>query len=351
MKHILLGVTGGIAAYKMLDVASKLRKHGHTVNTILTANACEFVTPLAFETITSNYVITDTFSKIEIGTVEHIEMAKKIDLLIIAPATANTIGKIAHGIADDMLTTTILAVRAPVIIAPAMNSRMYDNIIVQNNLEYLKSIGYIIMEPEVGNLACGETGKGKLPSPDDIVAFINEQLKIIDVTIDTPNDLDITSTLNVQNNIYTMQQLAQNYTVVDTPNDLAVSSSITSQKTARYSKSNAVDIDTPNDLAIHGTKETQESRVYEPKATDLETNKDLAGLKMVITAGRTIEPIDPMRYLSNNSTGKMGYEVAQAAAKRGANVILISGPTQLECPNGVTKVDVKTADEMYNKVD
>nr|WP_307989678.1 bifunctional phosphopantothenoylcysteine decarboxylase/phosphopantothenate--cysteine ligase CoaBC [uncultured Niameybacter sp.] len=256
-KHVLIGVTGGIAVYKMLDVASKLRKLGYEMNTIMTNNACEFVNPLSFETITNNYVVTDTFARPHKWEVEHISLAKKTDLMLIAPATANVIGKIANGIADDMLTTTVMAARCPVVIAPAMNTAMYENVIVQENIAYLKSKGYLFIEPDSGWLACGDLGSGKLPSPEVIVSHVTKIL---------------------------------------------------------------------------------------------EEEKDLIGKRILITAGPTVEAIDPMRYITNHSTGKMGYAIAEGAASRGAEVILVSGPTNLPCPKGVKRVDVKTARDMYEAV-
>lgn len=253
-KHILIGVTGGIAAYKLLDVASKLRKLGYEINTIMTENACEFVKPLSFETITNNYVVTDTFARPYKWEVEHIALAKKTDLMLIAPATANIIGKIANGIADDMLTTTVMAVKGPVVIAPAMNTAMYENPIVQENIAYLKSKGYLFIEPDSGWLACGDVGSGKLPTPETIVSYVTKEL---------------------------------------------------------------------------------------------EEKKDFQGKRVLLTAGPTIEAIDPMRYITNHSSGKMGYAIATQAAKRGAEVILISGPTQLECPKGVKRIDVQSARDMY----
>lgn len=256
-KHVLIGVTGGIAVYKVLDVASKLRKLGYEMNTIMTENACEFVNPLSFETLTNNYVVTDTFARPHKWEVEHIALAKRTDLMLIAPATANIIGKIANGIANDMLSTTVMAARCPVVIAPAMNTAMYENPIVQENIAYLKSKGYLFIEPEAGWLACGDVGSGKLPTPDTIVDYVTKTL---------------------------------------------------------------------------------------------EKEKDLLGKHILITAGPTVEAIDPMRYITNHSSGKMGYSIAEDAVKRGAEVILVSGPTHLECPAGVKRVDVKSARQMYDAV-
>lgn len=260
-QHILIGVTGGIAAYKILDVESKLKKLGYEMNTIMTKNACEFVQPMAFQTISNNYVVTDTFERPHKWDVEHIALAKKADLMLIAPATANVIGKIAHGIADDMLTTTVMAARCPIVIAPAMNTAMYENEIVQENIAYLKSKGYLFIEPVSGMLACGDVGSGKLASPDEIVEFVQKTL--------------------------------------------------------------------------------EESLVKEDVA------QDLKGKHILVTAGPTIEAIDPFRYITNHSSGKQGYAIAERAMKRGAEVVLISGPVQIPVPEGVKVINVKSARDMY----
>ena len=260
-KHVLIGVTGGIAAYKILDVESKLRKIGYEMNTIMTKNACEFVQPMAFQTISNNYVVTDTFERPHKWDVEHIALAKKADVVLIAPATANVIGKIANGIADDMLTTTVMAAKCPIIIAPAMNTNMYENEIVQENIAYLKSKGYLFIEPATGMLACGDVGSGKLAAPEDIVAYIEQVIK------------------------------------------------------------------------------EQANR-----------EEDLKGKHILVTAGPTVEAIDPFRYITNHSSGKMGYAIAEKAAKRGGEVILVSGPVQIPQPQGVKVIKVKTALEMYDAV-
>ncbi|OON97905.1 MAG: phosphopantothenoylcysteine decarboxylase [Epulopiscium sp. Nele67-Bin005] len=256
-KNILIGVTGGIAVYKILDVVSQLKKKGFSIDTIMSKNACEFVNPLSFETLTNNKVVTDTFYRNHKFEVEHIELAKKADVMLIAPATANIIGKIANGIADDMLSTTVMAVKCPIIIAPAMNTAMYENTIVQENIAYLKEKGYLFIEPASGMLACGDIGKGKLAPVDEIVTTVSEKLNL---------------------------------------------------------------------------------------------NQDLKGKKVLITAGATIEPIDPMRYITNHSTGKMGYAIAAQAQKRGAEVVLISGQTNLDVPAGVRRIDIQTAAQMYEAV-
>ena len=264
-KHIVIGVTGGIAVYKILDVASKLRKLGYGMNTIMTKNATEFVQPLAFQTITNNYVVTDTFERPYTWEVEHIALAKKADIMLIAPATANIIGKVANGIADDMLSTTIMAARGKVIFAPAMNTAMYENPIVQENIAYLKEKGYLFIEPDAGWLACGDKGSGKLPTPEKIVEYVTNVLETV-----------------------------------------------------------------------------------EEESGELE--RDLEGKHILVTAGPTIEAIDPFRYITNHSSGKMGYAIAEDAAKRGAKVILVSGQTALECPQNVERIDVRSAKDMYEAV-
>ncbi|MDF2878913.1 MAG: coaBC [Clostridia bacterium] len=256
-KNVVIGVTGGIAAYKALDVVSGLRKQEIETHVILTQNASEFVTPLSFEALSNNEVVTDTFKRTKSWEVEHIALAKKADLFLVAPATANIIGKVAHGIADDMLTTTIMAARCPIVFAPAMNTAMYENIIVQENITFLKSKGYHFIEPDNGFLACGDRGKGKLAKPEDIIEVVLNLLK---------------------------------------------------------------------------------------------KSHDLEGKHILVTAGPTIEAIDPMRYITNHSSGKMGYAIAEEAAQRGATVKLISGPTTLQCPWGVERIDVGSALQMYEAV-
>ncbi|MDF2612370.1 MAG: coaBC [Clostridia bacterium] len=256
-KHVVLGVTGGIAAYKALDIISALRKKGIETHVIMTKNACEFVTPLSFETLSNNEVVTDTFKRTKSWEVEHIALAKRADLFLIAPASANVIGKAAHGIADDMLTTTLMAARCPILFAPAMNTAMYENAIVQENITFLKNKGCYFIEPDSGFLACGDLGKGKLQKVEVIV---------------------------------------------------------------------------------------------EEVLSFLEEKKDLEGKNIMVTAGPTIEAIDPMRYITNHSSGKMGYAIAEAAVKRGANVKLVSGPTNLLCPDGVERINTQSAMDMYETV-
>lgn len=257
-KTVVIGVSGGIAVYKALDVISRLRKLGVNVHVIMTKSATEFVTPLSFQSLSQNYVVCDMFEEPKTWDVEHISLAKKADVFLVAPATANVIGKIANGIADDMLTTTIMATKGKVLIAPAMNTNMYENPIVQKNISTLKELGYNFVEPESGRLACGDIGRGKLATPETIVD---------DVV-----------------NLLTQSQ-------------------------------------------------------------------DLKGKKIIVTAGPTIESIDPMRYITNRSTGKMGYSIANEAIKRGADVTLISGPTNLTPPQNLKKlVKIESAQDMYDAV-
>lgn len=256
-KTIVIGVTGGIAAYKALDVVSRLKKKDYDVHVIMTKSACEFVTPLSFQALSQNDVVYDMFEEPKAWEIQHISLAKKADLLLVVPATANIIGKIANGIADDMLSTTIMATKAKVVFAPAMNVNMFDNPIVQNNISKLKVHGYGFIEPTKGRLACGDIGKGKLADTELIAEMVHSMM---------------------------------------------------------YS------------------------------------NKDLIGKKILITAGPTISKIDPVRYISNHSSGKMGYEIAKEARDRGAEVTLVSGPSSLENPFGVNVIKVETNEEMFDAV-
>lgn len=256
-KNVVLGVCGGIAAYKACELTSRLKKLNGNVNVIMTGSASKFVTPLTFQSLSLNQVAVDMFEAPKYWEVEHISLAKQADVFVIAPATANLIGKLANGIADDMLSTTVMATKAPVIIAPAMNTNMYENPVVQRNIRTLKSLGVIFVEPEEGRLACGDVGKGKMADPAVIEKAIVE---------------------------------------------------------AVYKK------------------------------------RDFAGKTVLVTAGPTREAIDPVRFISNHSTGKMGYAIADAAVKRGAEVYLVSGPTNLEAPCGVRRFDVISAQDMHDKV-
>lgn len=255
-KKVILGVTGGIAVYKAADLVSKLRKAGAHVEVIMTKAAEEFVTPLTFQTMSENVVHTNLFNKIEKKDVEHISLAQKSDVIIIAPATANTIGKIANGIADNLLTTVIMASTVKTIFAPAMNTQMYNNPIMVENIEKLEKLGYEFIPPGVGLLACGDYGAGKMAEPLDIVDYLEAYF----------------------------------------------------------------------------------------------TKKDMVGVNVVVTAGPTIEPLDPVRYLTNHSSGKMGYDIAIEARNRGANVVLISGPSSLEAPKGIELVKINTTKDMLEAV-
>ncbi len=256
-KTVLLGITGSIATYKVANLASMLVKLHADVHVIMTKNACQFITPVTFETLTGNKCITDTFDRNFDYNVEHVSLAKKAAVVLVAPATANIIGKLAHGICDDMLTTTYFASKAPKLIAPAMNTQMWENPLLQDNLDRLKHYGAEIITPSSGRLACGDIGSGKLPSEEILLQHI---LK----TIALPHDMK--------------------------------------------SKS------------------------------------------LLITAGPTQEFIDPVRFITNPSSGKMGYAIAKIAALRGAKVTLVSGPVAIESYAGIEKVDVKTAEQMYNEV-
>lgn len=256
-KTIVLGITGSIAAYKMANLTSMLVKQHADIHVIMTQNATHFINPITFETLTNHKCLVDTFDRNFQYNVEHVALAKKADLFLVAPASANIIGKIANGIADDMLSTTIMACKAPKLIAPAMNTNMFENPIVQDNLSKLKHFGYEIIQPAVGYLACGDTGAGKLPSEEYLMAHIMKHLH------------------------------------------------------------------------------------YE---------KDLLGKKVLVTAGPTVESIDPVRFISNHSTGKMGYAIAKCAMERGADVILITGPTSLKAPDFVTVIPIQSAKEMFEQV-
>ena len=256
-KCVVVGVSGGVAVYKALDVISRLRKKDVEVHVIMTKSATEFVTPLSFLSLSQNMVITDMFAEPKAWEIQHISLAKKADLMLIVPATANIIGKVANGIADDMLSTTIMATKAPVVFCPAMNTNMYENPIVQRNISLLKELGYEFIEPASGRLACGDEGKGKLQDTE-----------------------------------------------------------IIAEETLRR---------------LHSTN-------------------DLVGKKVVVTAGPTMVPIDPVRILTNRSSGKMGYSIAEEARDRGAEVVLISGPTSLRKPNGIKVIDIKTNEDMFNAI-
>ena len=256
-KNIVLGVTGGIACYKACELASALVKQHADVQVIMTENATKFMSPMTFEQLTGNKALTDTFDRNFVHSVEHISVADKADMVIIAPATANIIAKLAHGIADDMLTTTVLACRCPKAIAPAMNTAMYENPVTQDNIKTLIHYGWEVIEPDTGRLACGAVGKGKLVTPE----------RLLEACIHT---------------------------------------------------------------AAH--------------------EKDMTGMKVLVTAGPTREALDPVRFLTNHSSGKMGYAIAKAAARRGADVTLVSGKVDLPKPAYINVVDIVSAQDMYDAV-
>ena len=256
-KTVLLGVTGSIAAYKIAYLASALKKLHAQVHVLMTKNATNFINPITFETLTGNKCLVDTFDRNFQFSVEHVSIAKQADVVMIAPASANVIGKLAHGIADDMLTTTIMACKCKKIVSPAMNTNMYENPIVQDNLAILQHYGYEVIEPASGYLACGDTGAGKMPEPEMLLDYI-------------------------------LREIAK--------------------------------------------------------------EKDLLGRKVLVTAGPTQESIDPVRYITHHSSGKMGYALAKAAMLRGADVTLVSGPCAIEPPPFVKLVPVVTAKEMFDAV-
>ena len=256
-KTVLLGVTGSIAAYKIAYLASALKKLHADVHVLMTNNATNFSNPITFESLTGNKCLVDTFDRNFQFQVEHVSIAKKADVVMIAPASANVIGKLAHGIADDMLTTTVIACKCKKIISPAMNTNMFENPIVQDNLKILEHYGYEVIQPASGYLACGDTGAGKMPEPQTLLAYIEKEIAC---------------------------------------------------------------------------------------------EKDLKGKKILVTAGPTQEAIDPVRYITNHSSGKMGYSVAKAAMLRGADVTLVSGRTAIEPPMFVKVVPIVTAKEMFDAV-
>lgn len=256
-KTVVLGITGSIAAYKMANVASALIKEGAEVHVVMTKNATNFINPITFETLTSNKCLVDTFDRNFQFNVAHVSLSQKADVMLIAPASANIIGKLANGIADDMLTTMALAAQCKIIISPAMNTAMYKNKIVQDNLVKLENYGFEIIKPIVGRLACNSIGEGKLPDENILIDYIKQEIQF---------------------------------------------------------------------------------------------EKDMQHLKVLVTAGPTIEKIDPVRYITNNSSGKMGYAIAEIATRRGADVTLISGPTKIKPPMFVNTIYVQSANDMYKAV-
>ncbi len=256
-KTILLGVSGSIAAYKTASLASALKKQGADVHVLMTRNAVHFINPITFESLTGNKCLVDTFDRNFEFNVEHVALAKRADVVMVAPASANVIGKIAHGIADDMLTTTVMACKCRKLISPAMNTNMFENPVVQDNLKILADYGWQVIRPAVGYLACGDTGAGKMPEPEVLLDYILQEAE------------------------------------------------------------------------------------YE---------KDMAGLSVLVTAGPTEEALDPVRYITNHSTGRMGYAIARVCARRGAEVTLVTGPTVLDPPRFTEVVRVKSAAEMFREV-
>lgn len=256
-KTVLLGVSGGIAAYKSAALASMLKKLHADVHVLMTENATQFITPVTFESLTGNKCVVDTFDRNFQFNIQHISLAKRADAVLVAPATANVLAKFAHGLADDMLTTTVLACTCPKIVAPAMNTRMYENPITQDNLQTLRKYGFTVIEPATGHLACGDTGAGKMPEPEELCDWLLQAIQC---------------------------------------------------------------------------------------------EKDLVGKKILVTAGPTREALDPVRYLTNRSSGKMGYAVAKAAVRRGAEVTLVTGPTELPPPRFCTVVPVTSAADMFEAV-
>ena len=256
-KYVVLGVTGSIAAYKAASLASALIKLHCDVQVIMTANAANFINPVTFETLTGRKCLVDTFDRNFSFEVEHISVAKRADLVLVAPASANVIGKLAHGIADDMLTTTLMACTCPKLISPAMNTAMYENPVLQDNLRLLEKYGYQIIEPASGHLACGDSGKGKMPEPDELLSWVLKEIAY---------------------------------------------------------------------------------------------KKDLTGKKILVTAGPTQESIDPVRFITNHSSGKMGYAIARAAMLRGADVTLVTGPVSIAPPPFVRVVPVLSAEDMFQAV-
>lgn len=256
-KHIILAVTGSIAAYKIANLASMLKKMNAKITVLMTANATNFINPITFETLTGNKCLVDTFDRNFQYSVEHVAIAKSADVVLVAPATANVIGKLANGLADDMLTTTVMACRCKKIISPAMNTNMFENPIVQDNIAKLKHFGMEVIEPDTGYLACGDTGAGKMPSEDVLLEYILREVQF---------------------------------------------------------------------------------------------KKDLTGKRILVSAGPTCEPIDPVRFISNHSTGKMGYAIAKHCMRRGAEVTLVTGKTNLPKPMFMNVIDVTTAADMFDAV-
>ena len=310
-KNVLLVVSGSIAAYKAADIARNLVKAGISVTVSLTANGAKFITPITFETLTASKCLIDTFDRSFKFDVEHISAAKAADLCVIAPASANIIGKIASGIADDMATTTIMACTCPKIIAPAMNTAMYDNPIVQDNMARLRKYGYRFIAPAEGLLACGDVGRGKLAPVEAICAYILDLLKT-DAFADSDSD-----------------KYAGHETGDNTPEENAGADALTACKD---------NMEADKAVAVGSDEDTGLKKL------------DLAGRRVLVTAGPTQEAIDPVRYITNHSSGKMGYAIAEAARNRGAEVVLVSGQVAISPPEGVKLVSVVSAQDMAEAV-
>lgn len=297
-KKVVLGVTGSIAAYKMANVASMLVKLHCEVQVVLTKNAAQFITPVTFETLTKRPCLTDTFDRTSVNEILHITLGQKSDLLFIAPASADILGKMAYGIADDLLSSTVVAATCPVLVAPAMNACMYRNPIVQENIARLKTFGYEFIDPEVGHLACNVEDIGKLPKEEVLVDAIVRKL--------TGQD-----SVNVKN--------------------------VASSEDAPKEKESAI-----FEHVSSGQELAEEESIL--------GGQDLSGVHILVTAGPTRESLDPVRFITNHSSGKMGYAIAAEAAKRGAQVTLVTGQVNLAVPEGVQAVPVTTAEEMYREV-
>ncbi len=323
-KHIVLGVTGSIAAYKIASLASMLAKKHADVTVIMTRNATNFINPITFESLTGNKCLVDTFDRNFEFQVEHVSLAKQTDVFLTAPASANVIAKAAHGIADDMLTTTLLACTCPKIFAPAMNTRMYQNPVVQDNMEILKRYGMEVITPADGYLACGDTGAGKMPEPEVLYEAIVKAL--------TPKDMAGKRVL---------------VTAGPTREKIDPVRYISNHSTGKmgYAIARAAMLRGADVTLVSG-----KVNLEPPKGVRLLPVVSAADMAQAVTAGPTREKIDPVRYISNHSTGKMGYAIARAAMLRGADVTLVSGKVNLEPPKGVRLLPVVSAADMAQAV-
>lgn len=325
-KHIVLGVTGGIAAYKSVLLVSLLYKAGYDVTVVMTKGATAFVTPLTFQTMSRNRVYVDTFDEPNPARIAHIDVADRADLVVVAPATANIIGKLASGIADDMLSTVLLATTAPVMLAPAMNVHMIEHPAVKKNMETLAAWGYYFLEPGSGLLACGYTGRGRMSEPEEIAqaiaAFFNGSLAL---TAPNPDPL-LHRRLSERSRVSSSEE----------------STSSVKRFDSHHVPDEANDVNR-EDLDIHSQLD---ARLDAPDDRHL-----LSGKTVLVTAGPTREPIDPVRFITNRSSGKMGYALARAARALGAErVILLSGPVESPAPEGVEIIRVERAEEMFQHV-